>query len=421
MLRENDSLVTRPGDVSATLAELDEKLEALERGMAAAQGGGARGMGPGGTGPGGTGPGGTGPGGTGPGGERQAAAGRARARAEHAAADFQLAARSRTERRLWRQVTGDPAASPTQSPAAIGTATPAELPPAGFPPAGVAPAGVAPAGVAPAGVAPAGVAPAGFPPAEGRSAGVADETTAPGTPVGGLFGAAGAPPGGPPLAESDPPELDANGLYAAQSHSPAAASAGVSDAFVGVIDLAVLDGLRGRLRWVIDELSSIRDEIESAATPPARARTPQPAPRVVAPPTEAYGPRPRDPQPARLPPASPMASTDGSRRLPVPMPHDRIFEGHVLVDAGPFLDIAAVMTFQHALEAVPGTRAVDVTALDLDRAHLELELSDPVALGREIRAVFPFNFAIFEAGHGRLSINVAGATPAAPQRTPAAR
>jgi hypothetical protein len=392
MLRENDSLVARPGDVSATLAELDEKLEALERGMAAAQGGGVGGLGPGGTGP---------------GGERQAAASRARTRAEHAAADFQLAARSRTERRFWRQVTGDSVASPTESPATAGAATPAEPPPAGFPPAGFPPAGFPPAGPLPA---------------EGRDAAVADEAAAPGPPVGGLLGAAGAPAGGPLAAGSDPTELAADELHAAQSHSQAGAPAGDSDSSVRFVDLAVLDGLRGRLRWVIDELSSIHDAIELAATPPARARAPQPAPRVVAPPTAAYGPRPRDPESGWLPPASPTsAPTDGSRRLPVPAPHDRIFEGHVLVDAGPFLDIAAVMTFQHALEAVPGARAVDVTALDLDRAHLELELSDPVALGREIRGVFPFNFAIFEAGHGRLSINVAGATPAAPPRAPAAR
>jgi hypothetical protein len=103
------------------------------------------------------------------------------------------------------------------------------------------------------------------------------------------------------------------------------------------------------------------------------------------------------------------------------MPHDRLFEGRVLVDAGPFLDIAAVTAFQRALELVPGARGVDVTALDLDRAHLELELSDPVALGREIRAVFPFHFAIFEAGHGRLSINVDTTSLSARQRAPAPR
>jgi hypothetical protein len=97
------------------------------------------------------------------------------------------------------------------------------------------------------------------------------------------------------------------------------------------------------------------------------------------------------------------------------MPHDRLFEGRVLVDAGPFRDIPAVTAFQRALEQIPGACGVDVTALDADRAHVELELTDPVALGRQIRAVFPFNFAIFEAGHGRLSINVDTASLSASQ------
>ncbi|HWH10162.1 MAG TPA: hypothetical protein VG165_03475, partial [Solirubrobacteraceae bacterium] len=116
-----------------------------------------------------------------------------------------------------------------------------------------------------------------------------------------------------------------------------------------------------------------------------------------------------------VPAAAPGNGPPVGARLPVPMPHDRLFEGRVLVDAGPFVDIAGVAAFQRALELVPGASAVDVTALELDRAHLELELSDPVALGREIRAVFPFNFAIFEAGHGRLSINVDASSQTARQ------
>jgi hypothetical protein len=125
---------------------------------------------------------------------------------------------------------------------------------------------------------------------------------------------------------------------------------------------------------------------------------------------------------AALPPApttAPAAASAASGAAPVPTPHDRSFQGRVLVDAGPFADISAVTTFQRALEQIPGARDVYVTGFDFNRALVELELSDPVALGREIRAVLPFNFAIFEAGHGRLAINVDAGSVATWQRAEA--
>jgi hypothetical protein len=449
MLRERNARGTAPDDVMATLAELDEKLEALERGMAAARSGAQ------------------------PAGGAAAAPTAARDLAPSAVADFQAAARSRSERRYWQQppgVGGDHA--PREVPVEAEETLPLdEL------------------------VGETGLMRAGDPLVE---------------PIGGALGAYPVPEfGGNPLGE---PIGGALGAYPVPEFGwtpelPVDASTRAPDALresalrsAGVaVDAGELAAWRERIGRAIDELGALRMEIELASArhdvfsdgrstaptaavlragagspapvlqpgpmpwptdqrrPPMRDITPHahgpaagggaglddrqvsaagrtptqsPAAEAFLPTSAARGTAPAPAataEPARsgdavarVPSAAPTAPPAGVR-LPVPMPHDRLFDGHVLVDAGPFLDIAAVTAFQRALEAVPGARGVDVTALDLDRAHLELDLTDPVALGREIRAVFPFNFAIFEAGHGRLSINVDTASLAARQRPPAAR
>jgi hypothetical protein len=472
MLRERDTRDAAPADVMATLAELDEKLEALERGMAAARGS-------------------TQPG---PGVSGQSATDRVLA--QSAVADFQAAARSRSERRLLAQApseavdpaAGEPPQAADESWAAAGEswAAAAEPPHASgetMPVDGLAAAGDL-----------------------GRAAQLAGGDL--------LAGPLDADPGD---AYPEPefgwrPELPADAV----EHQAGARPESELELTGVVVRAGELAGWRERLGRAIDELSTLRLEIELASTrqaliadvragvpavglsgpthasgsghdqppspPPAAGQQPvgpvagprdehaapgapqtaaprsQGSPPVPAVPGAAQRPEPAGPRPsqpglipapgpgttppvgafggtsvtAASPPPAPATSTPtgGSDRpagpstgvrLPVPMPHDRLFEGRVLVDAGPFLDIAAVTAFQRALELVPGARGVDVTALDLDRAHLELELSDPVALGREIRAVFPFHFAIFEAGHGRLSMNVDTTSLSARQRAPAPR
>jgi hypothetical protein len=186
---------------------------------------------------------------------------------------------------------------------------------------------------------------------------------------------------------------------------------------------------RERLRRLIAELTSLRDAMDGAAacTPFASGSAisvPGPfSDAVVDGSAEPAGPsrvstadlgmHPDQPSDAYRGPVSPRGTG-----WPIPLPHDRLFGGRVLVDAGPFVDIDAVTVFRHALEMVSGARSADVIALELDRAHVQLELTDPVALGREIRAVFPFNFAIFSAGDGRLSIDL---DLSAPQRASADR
>jgi hypothetical protein len=150
---------------------------------------------------------------------------------------------------------------------------------------------------------------------------------------------------------------------------------------------AVLTRWSEELRRALAPIAALAAEIEAGA-----AELTEPAPAPVS---------PSPAVPRTIPPAS--GRPPGG---PVPTPHDRIFAGRVTIDAGPFLDIAAVTTFQQALDLIPGSRDVYVRGFDLNRVHVEFDLAEPVALGREIRAVLPFNFAIFEAGHGRLAINV---------------
>jgi hypothetical protein len=186
-------------------------------------------------------------------------------------------------------------------------------------------------------------------------------------------------PTGPPADPTPPPAI----VAAARPRAEPAATSTLAALTLPVGELA---GWRERLRGAIAQLAALQAEIDAhiAAAGPLAAGGLPPEPRPI----------------------------DPSSGAPVPTPHDRIFDGRVTVDAGPFLDVDDVSTFQRALEHVAGAAEVYVTGFELNRAVFELDLAGPVALGREIRAALPFNFAIFEAAHGRLAINVdAAAVP----------
>jgi hypothetical protein len=90
----------------------------------------------------------------------------------------------------------------------------------------------------------------------------------------------------------------------------------------------------------------------------------------------------------------------------VPAPYDRVFIGHLTVDVGPFADITAVGNFQRALHRIPATRDAYLTAFAGDRATFDVELGGPVALGRSIRGVVPFNFVMLETAPSVISLNL---------------
>jgi hypothetical protein len=155
--------------------------------------------------------------------------------------------------------------------------------------------------------------------------------------------------------------------------------------------LARLAGWTERLGRLVAELAALRSEVDEGVTRPGRRARRQP----------------------RAPVASGQAATKPavSQRVwptpvPVPVPYDRMLTGRVNVDAGPFSDITAVSNFDRALQRIPAAHGITLTGFADDRARFAVQLGEPVALGRAIRGVVPFNFAMFDPGDGTLAINL---------------
>ena len=107
----------------------------------------------------------------------------------------------------------------------------------------------------------------------------------------------------------------------------------------------------------------------------------------------APAPRPSDPpQPAEHAGDSALAAA--------------ILDGTVAVDAGPFADIATLSCFEQALWGVQGVHDVHVRRFEGNRAHIDVTLERPVALGQELRRSAPVVFTVIEVAVGRLSIAI---------------
>lgn len=186
------------------------------------------------------------------------------------------------------------------------------------------------------------------------------------------------------------------------------------------------------------EYSRVLERIGAPAAPsvpaaaPALAATPAPpptAPAVTPPPPEqpavpGMGTAPVESPPATTPPPAPAATSPlpptapppTSAPAPVTAPPDAgghddlVFEGPVVVDAGPFTDIAALSAFEQRLARVPGVEDVYVSGFEGNRALIELRVVTPVALVRETRAGQGGGFEVAEAAAGRLRIDLRPAT-----------
>jgi hypothetical protein len=137
-------------------------------------------------------------------------------------------------------------------------------------------------------------------------------------------------------------------------------------------------------------------------TPDAVAPAPAPAPAPVA-----AAPAPAPAPVAAAPAPAPVAAA------PAPAsPHeDTPFEGAIVLDAGPFTDIAALSAFEQGLARVPGAEDVYVSGFEGNRALVELRLAQPVALVREMRQAVPANFTVTDAAAGRLRLDVTAIAP----------
>jgi hypothetical protein len=82
------------------------------------------------------------------------------------------------------------------------------------------------------------------------------------------------------------------------------------------------------------------------------------------------------------------------------------FEGHVELDVGPFVDFAALTSFERAIARLPRVERVVVRHLEGDRARIELTLSDATPLLATIREYLPYELHVHSASHGKLVLDV---------------
>jgi hypothetical protein len=78
------------------------------------------------------------------------------------------------------------------------------------------------------------------------------------------------------------------------------------------------------------------------------------------------------------PPAAPEPAPSPPEPLAPPAPDP--LEGTLIVDAGPFADLAALTAFERALGRAPGVEDVYVSGFDDRRATIEVRVSAPTAL-----------------------------------------
>jgi hypothetical protein len=87
-----------------------------------------------------------------------------------------------------------------------------------------------------------------------------------------------------------------------------------------------------------------------------------------------------------------------------PSPDDTPFEGRVELGVGPFYDITSLGAFEQAVARVPHASDVAVRRFEASHAVLDLNLSAPVALVRELRAVLDTDFNVREIAGARLML-----------------
>ncbi len=88
-------------------------------------------------------------------------------------------------------------------------------------------------------------------------------------------------------------------------------------------------------------------------------------------------------------------------------PPDAADERTVVVDAGPFADIAALASFERALTEVVGTERVRVHGFQDGRAQIDVRLERPVALAERLRERLELPITQRETDDGHLVIDVA--------------
>jgi hypothetical protein len=223
----------------------------------------------------------------------------------------------------------------------------------------------------------------------------------------------GAPPvGAPPVGEArpagpaDPPPRFPDAGFAryatVAASEPEPLAPPPEPAATGTAQLVA--DVRGRMAEVADQLEQLMrlrrelelraHELESVAQPPATQPPPEPVAGAVS--------WPRPDSPSLLPGPARAAGAAGAAGAATG--EAAWFEGHVEVDAGPFADITALGDFELKLAQLPQVAAARVRGYGANRALIDVHLSGPAALVRDLRGVWGTGFTVLEAQAGRLSL-----------------
>jgi hypothetical protein len=97
-----------------------------------------------------------------------------------------------------------------------------------------------------------------------------------------------------------------------------------------------------------------------------------------------------------------------ARAAPPPEPEAPAgtFSGDVLLNAGPFPDIATLSAFEHALSRLPGATDAYVRSYEGRRALVDVRLEQPLDLVAELRRTLPFHFDVVAVGRGELTLTL---------------
>jgi len=166
-----------------------------------------------------------------------------------------------------------------------------------------------------------------------------------------------------------------------------------------------------RLRDAIQAMAADYEAaIQQAAPPPAQPAGYPGAPTLYPPPDSPLG----------------SAQTTGHQNPPEytpapvpapPGPEAQQFEGRVVVEAGPFTDIAALSSFEQALQDLPRIADVYVRGFEGHRALVDVTLTGPTTLVEDMKSALPYGFEVVDIDRGTLSVEVeaSGPLPEPPQ------
>lgn len=140
----------------------------------------------------------------------------------------------------------------------------------------------------------------------------------------------------------------------------------------------------------------------ATAPPPSQAAVSSSPPAGQAPPPAAVTPpltTPAATSPAPPPGPSPPAAPSATQY------EDALFEGNVELGVGPFYDIEALGAFERCVASLPYAIDVSVRRFEASHAVVDVRLTAPVALVRELRRVLVGDFTVRQVAGGRIALS----------------